>query len=50
MYNRTERYSGIFQKWPVGSKFPDRLANAVRGQIKEHIIKEISRENLIEGF
>jgi hypothetical protein len=43
MYNGTERYSGIFQKWPVGSKFPDRLGMAVRKEVKKHLKKEIRR-------
>ena len=42
-YNKSERYSGIFQKLPVGSKFPVRLVREVGKQIGPQMAKYLKR-------
>jgi len=38
-----KRYSGVFDKFPAGSKFPDRLSTEVYKQMRPQIEKEFNR-------
>lgn len=40
-FNHTERYSGIFVRWPIGSKFPKRMGAEVKRQLRKQITTAI---------
>ena len=40
-HNPVERYSGIFVKWPIGSKFPTRFGKEVKRQLRKQVINAI---------
>ena len=43
-WHNAERYSGVFQKLPVGSKFPERLVREVGKQIQPQIAFFLKRK------
>ena len=45
-WHNAERYSGVFQKLPVGSKFPDRLVREVGRQIMPQMNKYLKNRLL----
>lgn len=42
-WHNADRYSGIFQKLPVGSKFPERLVREVGKQIGPQMVKYLRK-------
>lgn len=42
-FHNAERYSGVFQKLPVGSKFPERMVREVGKQIMPQLTRYLKR-------
>ncbi len=43
-FNKKPRYSGVFQKLPVGSKFPERLVEEVGKQVQPKIFEFLRKK------